>query len=179
MNLALFILMIPLIGFIGIIGMDTYLSHKSEERNKSLKKDDCYSQYDKDNDDKDISEIICNNLKELRGYYQLSKEQARKAFKIATISCGIGVFFYCIAIAVSIMNKESNVTPTIISGTFTELIGGSVFVIYKKSLKQLEIYHNKLEETEKYLMVIRIINNMEQEKQNERYSHLIDKILGD
>lgn len=177
MNIGLFIRMLPIIGMLIILGMMVYLGFKYETIDKTGK----YAQdfYEYNSDKKDISEIMCNNLKELKGYYQLSKEQANKAFKFATIACVIGIIFYCIAIITSIISKDSNVTPTIISGTFVEFISGSVFIIYKKSLNQLETYHNKLEQTEKYLIVIKIINNMTQEKQNERYSYLINKILGD
>lgn len=49
--------------------------------------------------------------------------------------------------------------------------------MYRETSKQLEKYHKRLETTEKYLIVLQIIEMLPEENRNEQYVKLIDHIF--
>lgn len=135
---------------------------------------------DLSNNKKDnIIDLMLMNIKELREYYAISKIQARKSFVAALFVCFMGVVIYILGIVATIVYKIDITIITLISGTIVEVIAGSFFWLHHKSIKQLNLYHQRLGYTEKYLTVIQIINTMSEDKQDEEYRNLINFILSD
>ena len=131
------------------------------------------------NENDNVLELMLKNVKELREYYVISKQQARKSFSAALFICFFGIFIYVLGIiSVMIFNKDISVI-SIIGGTVVEVIAGLFFWLYREATKQLSIYHQRLGSTEKYLTVIQIIREMPEDKRTEAFRSLMTAILND
>lgn len=77
-----------------------------------------------------------------------------------------------------VFNKDISVI-LIIGGTVVEVIARLFFWLYREATKQLNIYHQRLGYTEKYLTVIQIIKEMPEKRRIEEFRRLISAILID
>lgn len=127
----------------------------------------------------DVLSMMVDNVSELREYYTISKQQARRSFSAALFICFFGIFIYLLGIFAYMMLDKNISIISVIGGTVVEVIAGLFFWLYRESTKQLSIYHERLGSTEKYLTVIQIIKGMSPDKQNEEYGNLIRSILED
>lgn len=132
-----------------------------------------------ENKKNDVLSMMIDNVSELREYYIISKQQARKSFSAALFICFFGIFIYLLGI-IAYMAFDKNISViSVIGGTVVEIIAGLFFWLYREATKQLGIYHQRLGSTEKYLTVIQIIKEMPEEKQAEAYRSLMTSILSD
>ena len=129
--------------------------------------------------DKNVLNMMTDNVSELREYYVISKQQARKSFSAALFICFFGIFIYLLGIITYLIFDKNISIISIIGGTVVEVIAGLFFWLYREATKQLGIYHQRLGSTEKYLTVIQIIKEMAEDKQVEAYNNLIASILSD
>ncbi len=127
----------------------------------------------------DIIDLMLKNVRELREYYIISKRQATNAFSASLIVCFLGFIVYIAGIAVFVISGEDALLLTTISGTIVEVISGLFFWLYRHAIKQLNIYHQRLGTTEKYLTAIRLADKMGEDKHDNTYWHIICCILED
>lgn len=131
------------------------------------------------NENDNVLELMLKNVRELREYYVISKQQARKSFSAALFICFFGIFIYVLGIiSFMVFDKDISVI-SIIGGTVVEVIAGLFFWLYREATKQLSIYHQRLGSTEKYLTVIQIIKEMPEEKRVDAFRSLAMAILTD
>jgi hypothetical protein len=131
------------------------------------------------NKNDNVLELMLKNVRELREYYVISKQQARKSFSAALFICFFGIFIYVLGIiSFMVFDKDISVI-SIIGGTVVEVIAGLFFWLYREATKQLSIYHQRLGSTEKYLTVIQIIREMPEDKRVEAFQNLTMAILTD
>lgn len=127
--------------------------------------------------DYDIFKLLYKNVRESTEYYIISKRQANKTFTLAIISCVFGVIIYiCGFLIVAILDKDIAIFTTI-AGTVVELVAGLSFWMYNKSLKQLNEYHKRLSSTEKYLTSIQMADKMGNNKRENMYSWIIERVM--
>lgn len=158
------------------------MKNEGEEIDKALQKVQIvYNQMGKKHDvsEKNILNMMIDNVSELREYYVISKQQARKSFSAALFICFFGIFIYLLGISAYIFVNKDITLISIIGGTIVEVIAGLFFWLYREATKQLGVYHQRLGSTEKYLTVIQIIKEMPKDKQVETYNNLISSILSD
>ena len=158
------------------------MKNEDEEIEKAVQKIQLiYKNAEKDSnaDSKNILNMMIDNVSELREYYVISKQQARRAFSAALLSCIFGFLIYMFGILATIFFDANVSVISIVGGTTVELISALFFGLYRESTKQLSVYHQRLGSTEKYLTAIQIIKNLPQDKQCEQYSNLIEHILLD
>lgn len=127
----------------------------------------------------DVIDLMLKNVRELREYYIISKRQATNAFSASLIVCFLGFIVYIAGIAVFVISGENALLLTTISGTIVEVISGLFFWLYRHAIKQLNIYHQRLGTTEKYLTAIRLADKMGEDKHDNTYWHIICCILED
>lgn len=127
----------------------------------------------------DVIDLMLKNVRELREYYIISKRQATNAFSASLIVCFLGFIVYVAGIAVFVVSGENALLLTTISGTIVEVISGLFFWLYRHAIKQLNIYHQRLGTTEKYLTAIRLVDKMGQSQHDTMYRHIIECILID
>ena len=127
----------------------------------------------------DVIDIMLKNVRELREYYIISKRQATKAFSASLIVCLLGFIVYITGIVVFALSGENTLLLTTISGTIVEVVSGLFFWLYRYAIKQLNIYHQRLGPTEKYLTAICLVDKMGEDKHDEMYKHIIECVLID
>lgn len=116
---------------------------------------------DKDLPDKDALELIKLNLSNINEYYIWSQKQAKSAFNAAIATCSVGFLLVVAAVLIPIVKQDFNSTISFISflgGAITEVIGGTIFFVYRKSLTQLNYYHKALHEDQRFLSSVNLIN---------------------
>lgn len=116
---------------------------------------------DKSLSDKDALELIKVNLANINEYYIWSQKQAKSAFNTAIATCGVGFLLVVAAVLIPIVKQDFNSTISFISflgGAITEVIGGTIFFVYRKSLTQLNYYHKALHEDQRFLSSVNLIN---------------------
>lgn len=127
----------------------------------------------------DVIALMFESVKELREYYVISKSQAKSTFRIACISCVFGFIIYIMGIISTMVFDKDIAMISIIAGTILELISGTTFWLYSKALSQLNTYHRRLEETEKYLIAYQMIKEVPEEKRYEEQRNFISCVLND
>lgn len=126
-----------------------------------------------------ILALMLKNVKELREYYVISKQQARKSFSAALFICFFGIVIYLIGImSVVVLNKDISVI-SLVGGTVVEVIAGLFFWLYREATKQLSVYHQRLGLTEKYLMAYQMIDEVPEEHRYEEQRNFINYVLND
>lgn len=133
----------------------------------------------KKTDDKNVLNMMMDNVSELREYYVISKQQARRSFSAALFICFLGIFIYLLGIIAYIVLDKNISIISVISGTVVEVIAGLFFWLYREATKQLGVYHQRLGSTEKYLTVMQIIREMPEDKRVEAFQNLTMAILND
>lgn len=121
---------------------------------------------DKSLSDKDALELIKVNLANINEYYIWSQKQAKSAFNTAIVTCSVGFLLVVVAVLIPIVKQDFNSTISFISflgGAITELIGGTIFFVYRKSLAQLNYYHKALHEDQRFLSSVNLIKKFHDE----------------
>ena len=169
----------PLVGVVGTI-MAKQSVDKADAKIESCQVEKAIKDITIENNENDnVLELMLKNVKELREYYVISKQQARKSFSAALFICFFGIFIYVLGI-ISVMIFDKNISViSIIGGTVVEVIAGLFFWLYREATKQLSIYHQRLGSTEKYLTVIQIIRELPEDKRIEAFQNLTMAILTD
>lgn len=129
---------------------------------------------------KNISESMLSDINEIKEYYTLSKNMAKKSFLFTICMSVLGVVVITSSVFILLITNISFLETLIpvISGSIIEFISGTSLFIYKKSMKQLNSYYNALHTNELYLLMLDIIDRkISTDKKDEAYIHIIDKIL--
>lgn len=119
------------------------------------------------------------NWKQMKGYYDISKKQAKTAFNFAITICFIGIAIFIFAVLsplIPIFASTDALVPIIgtIGGTIVELFAGTILVVYKKTLAQMNLYHQALADYQRYLSCINLVNLIsDEEKRNQLYEQII------
>lgn len=131
-----------------------------------------------DQPQKDIFELMIQNMEEIRGYFEISKSQARKAFLFSVISLLIGLTFFSVSVLIVIQNEKTDAAIIgAIAGGITELVSMFALHIFKKTSEQLNHYHAALHKNEKYLSTVHLVSKLSSEKQDEMYIEIIRSSL--
>lgn len=111
-----------------------------------------------------VFNIIQLNLNQTTEYYTINKSQARKSFGMSltaiiagfiTILLGIWLVYFDDKLSISIIS--------VASGILLEFIGAMYFVVYNKSLKQLNFFYSKLEKVQDTMIAIELTNSINNE----------------
>lgn len=126
---------------------------------------------------RDVISLMINNVSELREYYVISKRQANRAFSSTLFVCVLGFLIFVVGIVAAAVTGRELALYTTISGCVVEIISGLFFWLYRNTTAQLNIYHERLGRTEKYLTALQVTEKMSQGKQDEMYQFIIQSIL--
>jgi hypothetical protein len=162
-----------------VITMQAFSSRKTNKRDAEEVKNAVDSTMERIQDSDTVIELMIKNVAELREYYIISKQQANKSFSSALFICFLGFVVFLSGILISYFSDQNIIVFTTISGSIVEIVSGLFFWLYKNSISQLNIYHERLGTTEKCLTAIQLIEKMSQEKRDEGYRFLMESILVD
>lgn len=122
-------------------------------------------------------QLMENNLLEIKEYYIMSKHFANMSFKLAIISCIIGIVLIIVAIVAFWITKTLNYLP-IVSASLLEIIGATSLFIFKNSQKGLNKYFQTLHENEQFLTIIDLVDNISNdEEKNKAYLLIVNEKL--
>jgi len=86
-------------------------------------------------------------------YYESVLLQARQSFRVALVSAVVGSAFFLAAVVIAIVEKNLNAaTISSIGGAIVETISGLNFWLYGRTASQLDVFHIRLEQTQRYLL---------------------------
>lgn len=126
-----------------IIGRDTILTQLSEAEPGNIQK------------------IAASQIRLLDSYYNAVLSQATKSFNFALIAAVIGLAFFVGAIGFLLNTQTSNVAIiSVIGGVIVEVISGINFVLYGKTTNQLAYFHQRLDQTQRFLLANSICESL-------------------
>ncbi len=131
-------------------------------------------------EDKDIIALMLKNNDEITEYFKISKSHAKVSFWFSVVSCIVGLFALVIGVYGIVVLRDMSVSViSLISGSISELISGTIFWVHNKSALQLNHYYNALHENEKFLSAVNIADKLCDEKKEEILIEIIRKQIGD
>lgn len=131
--------------------------------------------YQDQDDGKNVIDIASSNLSQINEYYTISKKHAVASFTLAVLFC---VFGFATFVLTAIFTSQ----PTIISivgGSLCELFAGTSLIVYKNSLSQLNSFYQSLHESERFLSVVALTEQLSGDKQDEMRIKIIESSLQD
>ncbi len=131
---------------------------------------------EKDNDT-DVIKLMSHNLLELKEYYTINKQQARKSFWAALIMSVLGFLVFVVGIAAMIFYDKDVYVYSMISGSLVEVIAGLFFYLYNRSMQQINIFFGSLLDTQRYLSSIQLVDKIESNK-DVVYAYIISLFMG-
>lgn len=150
---------------------------EAKEISEAVKNLDVLAEKSKE-ENQDIRALMFENLKELKEFYVICKQQIRKSFSAAMFSCFAGFVLFVLAVIIFLLGGNNSASLMAgLSGAIVEIVSGLYFWLYRETSKQLGKYHKRLEATEKYLIALQIIEMLPEENRNEQYGKLIDYIF--
>lgn len=87
----------------------------------------------------DVISMMMDNVGELKEYYVISKQQARKSFSAALFISFGGVIIYILGIGAYVLFGKDVSVISVIAGSVVEVIAGLFFWLYREATKQLGI----------------------------------------
>lgn len=128
--------------------------------------------------DNDVLKLMYKNVAELREYYVINKQQARNSYSASLFMCFLGFILFSSGVAYSVYDPSNNIIQySTFGGVIIELIAGLFFWLYSKSIKQINLFHSSLQNTEKFLTAIQLVEKISEDKRDETYSNIINKII--
>lgn len=127
----------------------------------------------------DAFDSIQLSLNQLTEYYTINKGQARNSFRsslfalvvgLATLISGIWFFYF----------HQGNVqlaALSSISGVLIQFIGGAYFVLYRKSLEQLNFFYENLVTMQDTMLAIQLTEQLEEGRRSEVYEKIIMSLM--
>lgn len=127
----------------------------------------------------DIIELMLLNMKEIKEYYVMSKDMAKKSFTLSVIMCVFGFGIILLSIIAMFLTDITLIETLIpvIGGSVVEVIAGTSLIVYKKSLEQLNQYYEALHNNERYLSLVNLVDKLTDDKKNETYISIINSQL--
>jgi dipeptide/tripeptide permease len=107
-------------------------------------------------------DIAIVNMKKLDQYYTLNRNQARNSFMAGMVAVCIG--FVAILISARFASDSKQAIPGALSGVLLNFIGGGFFVMYNKSIAQLNLFYGKLVQLQDTMLAVQQCDKLPHEK---------------
>ena len=128
-------------------------------------------------DPSNIQEVAAAQLALSTKYYENALLQARQSFRVALGSASLGLLFFLASIAIALFKNNVNAaTISAIGGGIVEVISGLNFWLYGRTSAQLDIFHVRLEQTQRYLLANSICTSLAGEARSKATSDLVHTV---
>jgi len=125
----------------------------------------------------DIQKIAASQIKLLDSYYNAVLAQATMSFRWALIAAGIGLAFFLGAIAFLLNAKSASLaTVSVIGGAIVEAISGINFFLYGKTSTQLDYFHQRLDQLQRFLLANSICESLKGDTKQKSRAELVTVI---
>jgi hypothetical protein len=131
----------------------------------------------KEKSKEDVTDIIQTELNQLTQYYIINKSQAKNSFYFSVFISLIGTFTLIGGIWLFYLRPSPNLpfaALTSISGVMLQFIGGSFFILYRKSIEQVNNFFSQLIITQDTALAIQLTKELHGE---EKQTDLTEKIV--
>jgi len=130
-------------------------------------------------DPSNIQQVAASQLELINDYYTTILHQARQSFTWAIIAAGVGLAFFIAAVAFLLLSQKSDLSAiSVISGALIEVISGINFYLYGKAISQLDLFHVRLERTQRFLIANSVCENLKGSLQQTARAGLVNIIAG-
>jgi hypothetical protein len=93
------------------------------------------------------------------------------------VSAAIGLAFFIAAVSIFLVRNDVRAgTVSAISGAIVELISGLNFWLYGKTSSQMNFFHIRLEQTQKYLLANSLATKLNEENRDTALMELIKEV---
>lgn len=118
------------------------------------------------------------NWKQMKGYYDIGQQQGSRSFTYAIGFSITGIVIFIGAILSPLIPVFSDKSLVLIvgaiAGAIVELFAGTILIVYKQSLSQMNLYHKALSEYQKYLSCINLVSMISDKvKRDQLYEQII------
>lgn len=128
--------------------------------------------------DNDVKKIAVTQLELLVQYYELSLLQSTRSFRLALWASGLGLFFLLgIILFRSYLSADLTIAGTV-GGAMSAFIGSVNFVLYSKALEQLNVFQNRLENTQRFLLANSLCESLNGKLKDYTRARLIGSLAG-
>lgn len=127
----------------------------------------------------EIQKIAASQIEILNSYYNTSLYQAKMSFRWALIAAGVGLGFLLGALASS-LTSETGFASVIaaIAGAISEFVSVVNFWLYGRTLKQLNHFHDRLDQLQRFLLANSMAESLEPETREKARYRLVATIAG-
>ena len=119
------------------------------------------------------------SYKYLDQYYQETREQATRGFRITVVVCVIGAAIVIIGIALMAFKVTTAAYVTTASGVIIEFISSIFFHLYNKTIQSMGNYHNKLILSQNVAIALKISETIEGPEKNAVKVDMIKALTAD
>ncbi len=162
--------------------MEAERKKKEKEGKEKVEKKNPPAKTENTGDRKDILNAIRLDIRGIREYYTISKDNVRYSFLLSIVFCVVGLLLFVVLALTGFKNQTVTIFVSIISAA-SELFAGTAFLMYKSALSQLSIYYEELHDNEMLLAAVQLAERFtDKDKRDAVYEKIIDgaiKIMTD
>lgn len=130
-------------------------------------------------DPSNVQQVAASQLELINNYYSTILDQARQSFRWAIIAAGVGLLFFISAVGFLLVTQKSDLSAiSVISGALIEVIAGINFYLYGRTISQLDLFHGRLERTQRFLLANSVCEKLKGEAQQSARVELVRVISG-
>ena len=122
-------------------------------------------------DPANVQLIAALQLELLAGYHQIALAQSRRIFFWALVGSGVGVILFFAAVAKALPTEIA-----FLSGAIVEIVAGIVFVLYGKTIPQLNTFQRRLDDLQRYILANSLCEALDGDERNKARAALIQEI---
>ncbi|MBB4634285.1 TRADD-N-associated membrane domain-containing protein [Longimicrobium terrae] len=125
----------------------------------------------------DVQKIAASQIEILNSYYLEVLKQAQSSFRWAIVAAGTGLLFFLGAISFLLIEASPSVaTISALGGTIIEVISAINFYFYGKTTEQLAAFHDRLDQTQRFLLANSICESLDGDERQKVRAELIRTI---
>ena len=122
-------------------------------------------------DPANVQMIASAQLELIAGYHQIALAQSRRIFFWALVGSGVGLIFLLAAVAHAFPTEIA-----FLSGAIVEIVAGIVFVLYGKTIPQLNTFQRRLDDLQRYILANCLCEALDGDERNKARVALIQEI---
>jgi Cyanobacterial TRADD-N associated 2-Transmembrane domain len=125
-------------------------------------------------DPSNVQEVAASQLEISNSYYESVLHQAKQSFRSAIVAGGIGFAFFLAAVAFVIAREQADAAViSAISGGIAQAIAALNFWLYGKTAQQLDAFHVRLEQTQRFLLANSVCQGLADSERNAAREKLV------
>ena len=115
--------------------------------------------------------IAAAQLELLAGYHQIALAQSRRIFFWALVVSGVGLILLLASFVRALATEIA-----LLSGAIVEIVAGIVFVLYGKTIPQLNTFQRRLDDLQRYILANSLCEALDGDERNKARAALIQEI---